>query len=111
MGGRVNTLSGISIVAARLLRVPQPLWRVALVAVVATCLTHPLAWWLNHVLLLENPWRHLVIETAVALLEALAYAQLTPMRARPALAVSIAANATSWLVGLWLIRNAPNWLV
>lgn len=85
------------------LAAPAP-WRrlgvIALVAISASLLTHPMAWWLAGTL---APWEVkpglLLIETGVVVLEALWYALWLRLGGWRALAWSLAANGLSFWVG------------
>jgi hypothetical protein len=75
----------------------------ALVAIGATALTHPLAWYaITHRGSVPYGWAVLAVEAGVVALEALAYWLCACLDARRALSVSLLANATSAAVGLLL---------
>lgn len=87
-------------------------WAVA-AAVLGTAATHPFLWWA------ATTWapppgpgwlvRMLVLESAVALVEASLYAGLCGLAARRALAASFAVNAFSFGVGLAI--SAVQWVL
>jgi hypothetical protein len=80
----------------------RPRGRIALAALAASLLTHPLAWWANHAIPLPFASRAALIEAAVALVEAALYRALVPMSLPRALLTSCLANAASFGLGLWL---------
>jgi hypothetical protein len=79
-----------------------PRGRVALAALAASLLTHPLAWWANTALPYAFPVRAALIEVAVTLAEAALYRALVPLPAGRALLTSCLANAASFGLGLLL---------
>ena len=96
----------VALALAALLRWLQPgQWRrLALTGLAATMLSHPFAWASNRALgaLLPFAPRAALIESCVALFEALLYWRLTPMPLRRGLIVSLVANALSFGAGLAL---------
>lgn len=74
--------------------------RLALVAVAATLLSHPFAWFANEHLTIHWPVRAAIIEVSVTVLEAVLYAWLGRLGLWRGLAVSTVANAGSFGVGL-----------
>ena len=76
------------------------LWRLALVAVAATLLSHPFAWYANEHLGGTFAVRATIIEVSVTLLEAALYAWLGRLGVWRGLTVSAAANGASFGVGL-----------
>lgn len=84
---------------------PSQRWRLFVVAVAATLVTHPFAW--------ETNWRlspHLgpvprlaLVEIAVAAAEAVFYTWAAGLGLRRGVVASVAANATSFGVGLMLL--------
>ena len=80
---------------------PLPeLWRLALVAVAATLLSHPFAWYANEHLTVTWVLRATIIEVSVSVLEAALYAWLGRLGIWRGLVVSTAANGASFGVGL-----------
>lgn len=78
---------------------------VALVAIAATLVTHPLAWFLNTVALVEVmsfAVRAAIIEISVSAMEAFIYARALQIGSFRALLVSALANACSFGTGLLL---------
>lgn len=87
--------------AVLLTRAPRvKLWRLALVAVAATLVSHPFAWYANTHLGGTFPVRAAIIEVSVTVLEAALYAWLGRLGVWRGLAVSTAANGASFGVGL-----------
>lgn len=82
------------------------LWRVLGVAVAASLLTHPVAWFLatSGLADLQFWWRAAVIEIAVVAAEAIVYRAGLKAPWKTAAAMSLAANAVSFGGGLWLAR-------
>lgn len=80
--------------------------RTALAAAIGTIMTHWLAWWAMIQLMdvLGYVAAFVLVETAVTLVEGIAYALLVPLRVNRALAVSLIANAAS--AGLGLVIEA-----
>lgn len=92
-------------VCARLAR--WPLRRVLVVGALASCLTHPLAWWAalsmpGTVPVSEFEIGLLAIEVLVTLAEALLFLVLLRVGWVRALGVSVLANGASALAGWWL---------
>lgn len=86
-------------------------WTAALAAIAAaggTLLTHPFAWDGARALMRSIPWGLMaaIVETAVTLVEAVAYVAVARVRPLAALGLSVAANGASFGVGLllWLLR-------
>ncbi len=81
-------------------------WRAALLLVAASLLTHPFAWRANVAWLSAWPFerRALVIELAVAAVEAAVLAAGLRLSLLRALATSASMNAASFILGLWLAR-------
>lgn len=73
-----------------------------LVALCASLITHPLAWWAHAVLPMPLWPRALTIEAAVVLVEAGLYRGLVPASVRKAFAVALLANGASFGLGVWL---------
>lgn len=84
-----------------------PLWRVAIVAVAASLVSHPFAWSGNRALVgtWSLPTRYAVIESAVVVVEALVFRVTLGVRPGAALVTSLVANAASFGVGLWRITG------
>lgn len=82
------------------------IWRVTGIAVAASLLTHPIAWFLATTGLADMPfwWRAALIEIAVVVAEAIVYRAGLKAPWKTAAAMSLAANATSFGCGLWLAR-------
>ena len=78
--------------------------RAAAVAVLATCATHPVLWDVLWELIPDHGyWPAVAVgEAGVVLVETLFYGLLVPLPWGRALAVSVAANATSFTAGLAL---------
>lgn len=84
---------------------PRAAWRrLPLVALAANALTHPLLWLVDPALAPHvGRWlRWGVLETAIAVVEGLAYAYAAGLGARRGLALGFLANAVSFGVGLWI---------
>lgn len=79
---------------------------VALAAVAATLLTHPIAWWLNTAGLRGMPFatRAAVIEAGVVVAEGGLLMVLLGWRWRRSVGVSALANAVSFAVGIAVVR-------
>lgn len=92
----------VALIGAALLRwVPvKQLWRLALVAVAATLLSHPLAWAANTHLGGSFALRATIIEVSVTVMEAAIYAWIGGLGPLRGLAVSAVANGASFGVGL-----------
>lgn len=74
---------------------------VGLAALLATTLTHPVAWWLNQVLQgVPYPPRVAALELVIVLVEAGVYRAVARLPLRRALLVSFVANATSYALGM-----------
>jgi hypothetical protein len=70
-------------------------------AVLATLITHPLLWHLNQTWTVLAPWpRLLSLEVGAVVVEGAVYLAVARMTPRAAWATSLAANATSFGVGL-----------
>lgn len=86
-------------------------WRTAILAALAasvgTLVTHPFAWEGAYALARHVSWPVMaaIVETAVALAEAVGYAIVARVRPAAALGLSVAANAASFGAGLliWLL--------
>ncbi len=76
------------------------LGRLALVALSATLISHPFAWFANEHLTIYWPARAAIIEVSVTLLEAALYAWLGRLGPWRGLAVSALANGGSFGIGL-----------
>ncbi len=78
----------------------QAVWRLALIAVTASAITHPLAWKIAS-LLTTAEYRSgvLLIEAGVIVIEALWYRLWLPTRLRTAFFYSLTANACSFAMG------------
>ncbi len=92
-------------VCARVAR--WPLRRVLVVGALASCLTHPLAWWAalsmpGTVPVSEFETGLLAIEVLVTLVEAFLFALLLRVGWLRALGASVLANGASALAGWWL---------
>lgn len=83
------------------------LWRVVLVAVAASLVTHPFAWSGNRALVgtLDLPTRYAVIESAVVVVEAIVFRVALGVRPSAALVTSFVANAASFGFGLWRLMR------
>ena len=81
---------------------PGSVLRLAASALAASALTHPILWIVDPLLgpAIATPVRWGLLESAIALVEAAVYRAGAGLPARRALAVSIAANAASFAVGL-----------
>jgi len=93
----------IVVALAAFAREPKPaLSRIALLAVGANALTHPLLWIADSVLASDvaRPLRWTVLELAVVAVEGGAYALVGRLGRRRALALAFAANAASFAAGL-----------
>ncbi|MCG3172524.1 MAG: hypothetical protein GMKNLPBB_00677 [Myxococcota bacterium] len=86
--------------------------RIWLAALAATLITHPLAWNANRLLVELAPFelRAAAIELTVILVEGLLFAGLLRAPRGAALASSAAANAASFLAGLWVLQPSHAWL-
>ena len=82
---------------------PRPAWpRAFLIAAAASLLSHPWAWWANTTALVAMPFaeRAAVIEGTVVAFEAILYALAGGLPWWRAIVVALAANATSFAIGL-----------
>lgn len=79
-------------------------WRAAAVGAAATCLTHPLVWFMILRGLQGVPYmaRLAVMELFAVVVEGIIYARFLPMRAREAFVLSLVANGISCGVGMLL---------
>jgi len=98
---------GITALAGWLPR--QELRRLAVAAIAATLLSHPLVWLAITQLqpLLQFAWRALIVETGAILLEAVVYARLAHLGYLRGMALSTLANGASFGAGLvihWAVR-------
>ena len=73
--------------------------------IVASCLTHPLAWYANETLNLSlSQWTRIgIIEVVVFILEGLFYSYMLPLSLKMGLLLSLIANVFSFASGLLLI--------
>ena len=80
----------------------RELGRMACIALAATLLTHPLAWWANRLLAAALPFapRALLIELGVVLVEGLLFAWLARLARTRGLLVAALTNGASFGVGL-----------
>ncbi len=76
------------------------LWRLVLVAVAATLLSHPFAWYANENLGGTFAVRAAIIEVSVTVMEAALYAWLGRLGVWRGLAASTVANGASFGIGL-----------
>lgn len=81
----------------------QPMWRLVLIAVTASAITHPLAWKVASILATDE-YRSgtLLIEAGVIVIEALWYRLWLPIKLRTAGFYSLTANACSFAMG-WVL--------
>ncbi|QDG51420.1 hypothetical protein FIV42_11905 [Persicimonas caeni] len=96
----------VALLIAWLCGLRDDLARVAAVAVAASLVTHPIAWYLAVSGLADWPFwqRAAVIEAAVVAAETVVYAKALKLRWPPALGVAFTANAVSFAGGLLLVR-------
>lgn len=80
--------------------------RAALVVAAASLLSHPFAWLANTAWLRVLPFstRAAIIEVTVAAIECVVIALGLRLTWRRAAVTAVAANATSFALGLWLVR-------
>ncbi len=83
------------------------LWRIALVLVGASLVTHPLAWWANRGLVgvFGFEVRAAIVETAVVIVEGVVLRGGLRLGVLPAFATALVMNAASFGVGLWMITH------
>lgn len=81
------------------------MWRVALLVVGASLVTHPLAWWSNRGLVGVLPFeqRAAIIEAAVVIVEGVLLRGGLLVRWPAALSTALVMNAASFGYGLWRI--------
>lgn len=83
--------------------------RLSATAMAATLITHPAAWTLNASILMDYPFwlRATLVETLVALIEAIVFLSILPLNRIQALIISIIANGLSFGLGLcWFAFKA-----
>lgn len=80
----------------------KELGRMGAIALAATLVTHPLAWWTNRLLVLHASFavRALLIELSVVLVEGLLFAWLARLGLLKGLVVAALTNGVSFGVGL-----------
>ncbi len=88
---------------------PAALWRMLLLVVGVSLITHPFAWWSNRGLAPMMPFatRAALIELAVVVVEAVLLRGGLLLRWRAALTTSLVMNMASFGYGLWLISRDP----
>jgi hypothetical protein len=92
----------VALLIARFIARVDVKWTLA-AALLATLITHPFVWHFNETLTALAPWpRLLLLEASAVVVEGAVYLAVARMSPRAAWGTSLAANATSFGVGLMI---------
>lgn len=102
-----------AVLMARWLGSPRAWWWAAAAAVLGSTITHPFLWWAGVAWAVpagaSGPWRMLLLEVGVTVVESLLYAWLCRLSPWRALVASGATNAFS--AGVGAVIYAVQWVV